>query len=124
MATARKSTALERLIPKRIEVKTDSGVIIVAGNAEENKILNYLLAAQIRDVMKNTIQKLKDQEVMLTPKELKELADAGKSLAEFSATVYKDEADLNPPGEKPAEKVAAEVDSAFDVLTPKPEEKK
>lgn len=100
-----KPTSLSRLIPKSIQVKTDDGSIVLAGNAEENKILNYLLAAQIRDLMEHTLKKYKDGEVRFTPREMKELAEAGRILAEFSAEVYKGGEGVPQDGEKQAEQV-------------------
>lgn len=93
-------TTLARLLPKSIEVKADGKAVIVAGNAEENRILNYFLAAQIRDLLEENLKRYKDLEKLLTPRELKELADAGRTLSEYSATVYKEGEPIEPSEQK------------------------
>lgn len=84
------STTLARLTPNAIEVKQGDDVITVATTQDENKILNYFLAAKIRALIEANLQRYKDGETTLTPRELKDVADAGRSLAEFSATLYKE----------------------------------
>lgn len=110
----RTSTTLSRLTPNAIEVKQGEETIIVATTQDENKILNYFLAAKIRALIEANLQRYKDGETTLTPRELKDVADAGRSLAEFSATLYKESDPLIT-----AEKVV-ETDDApnFDKLKP------
>lgn len=109
------STTLGRLIPNSIEVKSGDDSVIVAGNAEENKILNYFLAAKIRSLIEANLIKYKDSDLPMSPKELKDLADAGRSLAEFSATLYKE----NEPLAVRPKTVEQEDDAPdFDKLNP------
>lgn len=116
---AKKSTELARLIPNAFVVKRPEGEdLIVASNADENKILNYILASQIRSLIEKNLKEYTNLEKILSPKELKDLADAGRSLAEFSATVYEGPAAVS---EKKAE--AIPVDSTdFSQLTTKKNE--
>lgn len=101
------STELAKLIPDSIEIKDGEDIIRVAGNAEENRILNYLLAAQIRSLIERNVKKFAELESPLTPRELKEIADAGRSLAEFSAEIYKSAEPVHP--ERPVESAATEI---------------
>lgn len=112
------STTLARLIPQAIEVKSGEDVVVVAGNAEENKILNYYLAAKARSLIDNNLERYKAQETLLTPRELRDVAGACRELAEFSATLYK-EAEPLLPTEKVVE--ASEVPN-FEKLKPIEEE--
>lgn len=104
-----KATALSRLIPKATEVKIGDATITIAGDAEENKILNYIMAAKIRALMDFSLQKFRDGEQVLTPRELKEIADAGRVLAEYSALIYKEEPIHNKPSEVNATPQGVEV---------------
>ncbi len=105
MAKSKRDAELSRLIPKSMTIKTDSGTIVVAGNSEENKILNYLIVGQIRDLVQSTLKKWKDSEQVPSPKDLKDIAAAGRDLCEFSDAVYKGADELQKPDEKQAEPV-------------------
>ena len=106
MAKRNTATEISRLLPNSVEIADGSQVIRVAGNASENRTLNYLLAAQIRALLEKNVKKYSDIEQPMTPKELKELADAGRSLAEFSAEIYKGESEFDST-EKAAEAIPA-----------------
>lgn len=105
---------MARLLPTAIEVKEGDDTIVVAGSPEENRILNYYLAAKIRAILDKAIQRYKDGEVLLTPRELRDLAGAGRDLSEFSATLYKESEPLNAA--KPVEQIT-DVPN-FDKLKP------
>jgi hypothetical protein len=100
MANRKLTTTLARLIPHSLEVKSGDETVVVAGNSEENRILNYFLAAKIRALLESNIAKYKDAETTLTPRELKDLADAGRSLSEFSATLYQQDVTLATPEQR------------------------
>lgn len=89
--------ALVALIPNATKVEVDGKELLIPGNADENKILDQVVAAQIRGIIQDSIQRYNDKEAILTPKELKDLADAGRSLAQFSAEVYKEFGANKPP---------------------------
>ncbi len=85
------STSLSKLIGKSIVVKdgeNDADGIIVPMGPEENRMANMLLAAQMRQVIREMMKRYKERDALLTPKELKDLADSAKILTEFSGNVY------------------------------------
>jgi len=109
---AKDKKALTRLIPHNVITKDGVEVMVPTGQAE-NSMANKFLASQMRHMLHEQIKKYNDGEIRLTPKELKDLTEAARNVAEFSGVVYKesDEIDhLAPPkaGEKPAE--AEEID--------------
>lgn len=100
-----KSKELSKLTPKAIEIDLgDDNKVLVPGDKEENDIMMKIMAAKIRDLVEQTIKQYKDTGARLSPKDLKDLASAGKDIAEFSGNVYKEEAP-RPTEEKKAEQV-------------------
>lgn len=96
--------ALKALLPNAVEIKIDGMDVRVATNKSENQIMNMMLASQMRSLIHQTIKNYKDDEVKLSPKELKDLSDAARNVAQFSAEIYLDPAaDIKPP-ERNAEK--------------------
>lgn len=85
----------KKLMPNALVVKTtDGSELVLPADKNENSIANKILAAQIRQALTAAIRKYKDMDVPLTPKELKDLADAGKSVAQFSGEVYKENEEI------------------------------
>jgi hypothetical protein len=112
---AKKSQELAKLIPESLTVKKDGRDVVLAGNAAENKILNWLLAAEIRSFLETAIQKYNADDSTPTPKELRDLVAAAKELSEFSAAVYKEEEKGAPTVVTPD----APIDVNFDSLKKK-----
>jgi len=113
---AAKTKEIARLMPKAYEVETDGAIVRVPGDAGENRIANHLLAAAIRHLLEQNIKKLQNLDGPMTPKELRDLAEAGKSLAEFSQQVYKDP---DPTQATPVEALPAESGIDFSKMTKK-----
>lgn len=114
--------ALSALIPSAFQVQIPDGKIVtVAGNQDENRILNYILAGQVRQIIEKNLKMYADLEKPLTPKEMKEMADAARSLAEFSAEVYKGP-EVTPQDERKAEALPV-VATDFSQLTKKDEDR-
>jgi len=88
------SSALTRLVPSTT-VRIDGHDVMVPNGVSENANANRLLASQMRDLFQRQLKKYKDGDVGMTPKELKELSDAARNIAEFSGIVYKESADIN-----------------------------
>jgi hypothetical protein len=83
-----KNSALAKIAPNVKVITTDDGTdIVLAGDAAENKILNYLMFAQVRALIQQNIARYADKDI-ITPKELKDLVEAAKGLAESSTTLY------------------------------------
>lgn len=88
MAAKKKPATLARLV-ESIEIKNADGTItMVPVTKEDNDNLNKILASQMRDLIQKSIQKFGSLD-HLTPKELKELTEAARNVAEFSGEVYK-----------------------------------
>jgi hypothetical protein len=84
---AKKSSALGRLV-ECIEIKNADGTTtMVPISSEDNSRSNKILASQVRTLLQENIKSYSGK--IMTPKELKELAEAAKSVAEFSGEVYK-----------------------------------
>lgn len=108
MAQKKKSAALARLV-ESIEIKNNDGTtLMVPVSAEANDILNKILASQMRSLIQKSMEKFANQDHM-TPKELKELTEAARNVAEFSGEVYKSGEEINEPGEKKVESTADDI---------------
>jgi hypothetical protein len=84
----KKSSALARLVTS-IEIKNpDGSLTLVPVSAEDNTTANKILASQMRDLISRSIAKFGSLD-MMTPKELKEITEAARNIAEFSGEVYK-----------------------------------
>lgn len=104
MAQKKKSAALARLVDS-IEIKNPDGTtLMVPVSADANAVLNKIMASQMRALIQKSMEKFAGQD-HLTPKELKELTEAARNVAEFSGEVYKAGEEINEPGEKKAELV-------------------
>lgn len=79
----------KKLMPNALVVKTADGAeLVLPSDKNENSIANKIVAAQIRQILTLQIQKYRALDQTMSPKELKDLADAGKALAQFSGEVY------------------------------------
>jgi len=88
--------------------------VIVPSEKAGNRVANMILAAKIRALIESSITTYKDKDMLPTPKDLKDLAEAAKSLHQFSGEVYKeDDTPISQP--KQIEKAAAkEAEVDFD----------
>lgn len=98
-----------------ITLPDGSSVIVPAGKSG-NRVANMIVAAEVRHLLQNSIKRYRDQEMLPTPKDLKDLAEAAASLARFSGDVYKEEeADILPSEpKKDAKPAAPSEDVSFD----------
>lgn len=104
----KKSAALARLV-ESIEITGDDGTkLMVPVSAEANATLNKIMASQMRALIQKSMEKFADQDHM-TPKELKELTEAARNVAEFSGEVYKAGEEINEPGEKKVDPIVTDV---------------
>jgi hypothetical protein len=111
-----KSKELAKMVPESVSVSIDGGTpVLVATTAKENRFLNYFVAAQIRDMIQRSIKANRDADNIATAKELRDLAEAGRALATFSAELYQDDQPI--PGMKPADKASDDIID-FDDLKP------
>ncbi len=104
----KKSAALARLVESIEITNADGTKLMVPVSAEANAVLNKIMASQMRSLIQKSMEKFADQD-HLTPKELKELTEAARNVAEFSGEVYKAGEEINEPGEKRADPVVADV---------------
>ncbi len=104
----KKSAALARIV-ESIEITSDDGTkLLVPVSAEANATLNKIMASQMRALIQKSMEKFADQDHM-TPKELKELTEAARNVAEFSGEVYKAGEEINEPGEKKVDPIVTDV---------------
>ncbi len=122
MAKTKKSGALARLVSS-IEISNPDGTIThVPVSAEDNSTANKILASQMRELISKSIHKFGGLDVM-TPKELKELTEAARNVAEFSGEVYKS-GEVIETGEKRAEPIVEDVLDFSKLKPQKPSETK
>ncbi len=87
---AKKSQALSRLTPNSLVIKGDDGEDLrIPVNAEENKILGWVMAAKMRALIDAMMKKYKDSDATMTPKELADMATAVSKTEQFAADAYK-----------------------------------
>ena len=111
------SKQLSKLVPESVSISIEgSSPVLVATTARENRFLNYFIAAQIRDMIQRSIAANRDKDNVATPKELRDLAEAGRALAQFSAELYQDDQPI--PGIKQAEQPKSDDIIDFDNLKP------
>jgi hypothetical protein len=120
------SGSLQDLIGNSVSVTLDDGtIVLIPADKNGNRIANMVVAAEVRHIIQKSIKTYRDKDMLPTPKDLKDLAEAAKSLANFSGEIYKeDDGGLN---EKPkvAERVKPSEDVDFDsALEVKPDEVK
>ena len=102
---------MQDLIGNSVDIKMPGGeTIIVPSDKSGNRVANMILAAQIRAMIQKNLKKYDDQDMLATPKDLKDLAEAAKSLHQFSGDVYKEE-DSGQISAKPKKIEDAKVES-------------
>lgn len=118
----KKSSALARIV-QCIEITNKDGTTtLVPVSKEDNARANKVLASQIRALIQANIASYQGK--IMLPKELKEIADAAKTIADFSGEVYKDNETVgdseekNVTGNDKAAPLPSEV--SFDVLIQSP----
>lgn len=94
--------------------------VLVPINKEENNIANQFMASRMRHLLHKQIDSYREKDVTLTPKELKDLTDSAKNIAEFSGEVYAKSDPLPESGEKKVDPVVAD-DISFETEEKKPE---
>ncbi len=84
--------SLADLIGNSIAIKLpDGSSLIVPADKAGNRIANMIAAAEVRHAIQAALKKYRDQDMLPTPKDLKDMADATATLAKFSGDIYKDD---------------------------------
>lgn len=107
--------ALKRLTPNAIDVKVEGLEFRVPMTISENRIMNMVVASQMRAFMQKQIENYLADEAKLTPKDLADLARAAKDMANATDTIYSGLQLNESPTEKAVEKEESTVD--FSTLT-------
>lgn len=118
------NSSVARIIGKHFKVLNDDGTMfVVPAGKEENQTANKILASQMRSILQESIKEYKTKGAILSPTDLKNLAEAAKSVVTISGEVYSDGESLidsartvNP--ETPEETPAGALD--FNDMTPDP----
>lgn len=111
-----KDSALARLVPNSISVTMDGTEVRVATDKGENAILNMVMAGQMRAMLQEQMKRYKEEDRLMTPKELKELSEAAANISKFSGEIYNSSSPIEPAvddGEKKAEKADSIDDIDF-----------
>lgn len=106
--------ALKRLIPHTV-VKAGGVDVIVPNGPKENATANKLLASQLRDFLQRQIKKYNDADAQATPKDIKDLAEAAKNIAQMSGDVYKAAEMMEGVESRPEPKTVAQSDEDIDL---------
>lgn len=101
---------LARLTPNAIKTVIGGQEIHIPSNRDENDALNMVLSAQMRALIQEQLQKYKDKDIALTPKELRDLVESAKAIGGFSREVYLNLGDPPMRPNAPAPKNDAAVD--------------
>ncbi len=127
MAKEKKSESLAKgegtladLIGNSIAIKLpDGSSIIVPADKAGNRIANMISAANVRHLLMKSIEVYREKDMLPTPKDLKDLAEAAHTLSKFSGEVYKDE-EVTLPTEpkKAADKPKQTDDVSFEEVMP------
>lgn len=122
MAKNKKTEASELmdLVPNSVSIKLpDESSVIVPTDKIGNKIANMVVAAQIRAMLQKSISRYNEQDMLPTPKDLRDLAEAGKSLSQFSKEIFQEaegEGNIKQSTPVKPEQGGSEVESVdFDV---------
>ncbi len=112
------SSSLARIV-KSFQVTLDGETINVPVGKDENRVASMVSAAQMRDLIQVQIKKYKEGEIQLSPKELKDLAEALHTVAKFSGEVYASGEDVAPDEKSANGEDAIPVEEVkFDEPTP------
>lgn len=117
----REATSLAKLTPDSIAIMVDGEELRVAGNAQENDLMNKVNACRVRALFQKTLKDYADDNLKLGPKELKDLVEAARHVATLCGEAYaKEETNSLARNVTPqAENLAADID--FSVTTKIPE---
>lgn len=113
-------TELARLMPNSELVTIDGKEIRVAMDKTENTVHNMVLAAQMRSLLQEQIKKYQEDDIKFTPKEIKELTEAAKNIAQFSGEIYQGSDPLKDgsgEGLKKVDRSSEEVVVSYDSIT-------
>lgn len=88
MAAVKKSGAVARLTPNAIVMVVDGKELRVASDAAENRMLNMIVATQMRTMFQESLKSYADKEMLPTPKELRDLIESAKALTTFTTEVW------------------------------------
>lgn len=84
--------SINDLIGNSISVTESNGdELIIPSDQAGNRVANMIMAAQIRALIQRSMKTYKEKDMLPTPKDLKDLAEAAKSLNQFSGEVYKED---------------------------------
>ena len=117
----RTEVSLARLTPESQILIVDGDELRIAGNAAENSLLSKVLASQIRERVQLTLKQYRDDGLKFSPKELRDIAEAGKAVTELCGNAFKDELPNPMKQAQPAEEADHKVD--FSGLSKTPEVK-
>lgn len=87
----RLQNSLARLTPESKVIVVDGQELRIPGNAQENSVMSKVMASQIREVVQTTLKNYREDGLKFTPKELRDIAEAGKAVTELCGTVFQDE---------------------------------
>lgn len=123
----KKAMSLDALVGQSVKVDDgQGGQFLVPLGPSENRTANQILASQMRNYIQKQMKMYADGEKMLTPAELRQLAEAAAVVARFSGEVY-EKAEVLPHAQsiKKVESVEspAEVVDFNDLTSKKTEEK-
>jgi hypothetical protein len=85
--------------------------------------MNMIMASQMRAMIQKAMEDYRNDEVKLTPREIRDLAGAAKDIATFSAEVYGAAEPIRPTPPKPTESPTDVTDINFESLHNTPEVK-
>lgn len=112
-APKRGRSSVNQLTPNAIEITIDKKALRVASSKEENNIMNMIVMAQMRHMIQNHIKRYEDEERLLTPKEVKDMADAVKAMAAASQEIYS----LQDGASAPRNEIPADKDMPLGAIT-------
>jgi hypothetical protein len=84
----REVLAVEKLTPQSVVLNLAGEDVRVAGSASENDFMGKVVACHMRHIFQKGLRKFNDDDVKFSPKELKDLIEAGKVLAEMCGAAY------------------------------------
>jgi hypothetical protein len=77
------------MMPNAVIISTvDGQELTVPSNKEENSFANQVVIAQIRQQINRNLKLYREREELMTPKELKDMAEAAAVLIKSSAEIY------------------------------------
>lgn len=112
--------AIEDLLGNAISVPQANGeLLIIPGDKAANKIANMIMAAKIRSLIESSVRTYKEKDMLPTPKDLKDLAEAAKSLNSMTGELYKEDGET-PLSTATSKNKIIKVEPADDIDFSKP----